>query len=86
MWVRFSGQEDSLEKEMATHSIFLPGQSQGQRSLCRKDCCITEHASTHVLHAACILNIRCLADSFSRNLESKWHLVQAELVSSGENS
>ena len=28
-----SGQEDPLQKEMATHSIFFPGKSHGQRSL-----------------------------------------------------
>ena len=36
MWetqVRSLGQDDPLEKEMATHSIFLPGKSHGQRSL-----------------------------------------------------
>ena len=27
------GQKDPLEKEMATHSIFLPGEFHGQRSL-----------------------------------------------------
>ena len=27
------GQEDPLEKGMATHSVFLPGESHGQRSL-----------------------------------------------------
>ena len=27
------GQEDPLEEGMATHSIFLPGESHGQRSL-----------------------------------------------------
>ena len=27
------GQEDALEKEMATHSSILPGKSHGQRSL-----------------------------------------------------
>ena len=31
--VRSLGQEDPLEKGMATRSIFLPGDSQGQRSL-----------------------------------------------------
>ena len=31
--VRFLGQEDPLEKEMVTHSVFLPGKSHGQRSL-----------------------------------------------------
>ena len=31
--VQFLGQEDPLEEEMATHSIFLPEKSRGQRSL-----------------------------------------------------
>ena len=30
-WV--GGWEDPLEKEMATHSVFLPGEFHGQRSL-----------------------------------------------------
>ena len=32
-WVRYLGQEDPLEKGMATHSRFLAGESHGQRSL-----------------------------------------------------
>ena len=32
-WVRSLGQEDPLEREMATHSRFLPGKSHGQRNL-----------------------------------------------------
>ena len=32
-WVRSLGQEDPLEKEMATTPVFLPGESHGQRSL-----------------------------------------------------
>ena len=28
-----AGDVDPLEEEMATHSVFLPGKSQGQRSL-----------------------------------------------------
>ena len=32
-WVRSLGWEDPLEKEMATTPVFLPGESQGQRSL-----------------------------------------------------
>ena len=32
-WVQFLGREDPLEKEMATHSSFLPGKFHGQRSL-----------------------------------------------------
>ena len=32
-WVRSLGWEDPLEKEVATHSVFLPGESHGRRSL-----------------------------------------------------
>ena len=32
-WVQSLGWEDPLEKEMATHSIVLPGESQGRGSL-----------------------------------------------------
>ena len=32
-WVRSLGQEDPLEKEMATHSSSLPGESHGWKSL-----------------------------------------------------
>ena len=32
-WVHFLGQEDPLEKEMATHSVFLPGESHEKRNL-----------------------------------------------------
>ena len=32
-WVRYLGQEDPLEKEMATHSSILAGKPHGQRSL-----------------------------------------------------
>ena len=31
--VRSLGQEGPLQKEMATHSVFLPGESHGQRSM-----------------------------------------------------
>ena len=50
--VRFQGWKDSLEEEMASHSIFLFGESQGQRSLTgyslwdRKESDTTEHART----------------------------------------
>ena len=33
MWVQPLGQEDALEKEMATHPSILSGKSHGQRSL-----------------------------------------------------
>ena len=32
-WVQFLGQENPLEKEMATTPVFLPGEFHGQRSL-----------------------------------------------------
>ena len=32
-WVQSLGWKDSLDKEMAIHSVFLPGKSHGQRSL-----------------------------------------------------
>ena len=32
-WIQSLGQADPLEEEMATHSVFLPGESQGQRRL-----------------------------------------------------
>ena len=33
MWVQFLGLEDPLEEGMATHSVLLPGESHGLRSL-----------------------------------------------------
>ena len=33
MWVQSLGWEDPLEEGTAAHSVFLPGESQGQRSL-----------------------------------------------------
>ena len=36
MQVQYLGQEDPLEKEIAIHSIFLPGKFYGQRSLAAK--------------------------------------------------
>ena len=32
-WVPSLGQEDPLEEGMATHPVFLPGKSHGERSL-----------------------------------------------------
>ena len=32
-WVRSLGQEDPLEEGRATYSVFLPGESHGQRNL-----------------------------------------------------
>ena len=51
-WVQSLGQEDSLEKGMATHSLFLPGELHGQRSLAgyslwgRKESYMNEQLST----------------------------------------
>ena len=53
-WVRSLGREDSLEKEMATHPVFLPGKSHGQRSLVdcspwgRKESEATDHTCTAI--------------------------------------
>ena len=50
-WVRSLGQEDPLEKEMATIPVFVPGKSHGQRSLVgyspwsHKELDITEQSS-----------------------------------------
>ena len=50
-WVRSLGQEDPLEKEMATTPVFVPGKSHGQRSLVgyslwsHKELDITEQSS-----------------------------------------
>ena len=52
--VRSLGQEDPLEKEMAIHSVFLPGESQGQKSLVgysprgRKESDTTEQLHLHL--------------------------------------
>ena len=32
-WVRSLGREDPLEKGMANNTVYLPGESQGQKSL-----------------------------------------------------
>ena len=53
-WVQSLGWEDPLEKEMATHSIFLPGKSHGQKNLAgyspwvRKESYMTQHEDTHI--------------------------------------
>ena len=52
-WVRSLRQEDPLEKEMATHSSILAGESHGQRSLVgyspwgRKESGMTEQLHFH---------------------------------------
>ena len=52
-WVRSMGWEDSVEKEVATHSSILPGESHGWRSLvgyspqCHKESDTTERLYFH---------------------------------------
>ena len=52
MWVQFLGLEDPLEEGMATHSVLLPGESHGLRSLAGyspwgcKESAMTEQLST----------------------------------------
>ena len=49
MWetgVRSLGWEDPLEEEMATHSVFLPGESHGQRSLVEYGPCGRKESDT----------------------------------------
>ena len=54
-WVRFLGQEDPLEKGMATTPAFLPEKSHGQRSLAgyspcgHKESDTTEQLKIHLL-------------------------------------
>ena len=54
MQFRSLGREDPLEKEMATTSVFFPGESHGQRSpegyrpWGHKDSDMTEHTCTHI--------------------------------------
>jgi len=55
-WVRSLGWEDPLEEGMATHSVFSPGESHGQRSLVgyspqgHKESDMTEQLSTSSLY------------------------------------
>jgi len=53
MWVGSLGQEDPLEKEMATTPVFLPGKSHTQRSLGGYSFCLTNQ-----------LKIKCLKTIF----------------------
>ena len=57
MRVQSLGREGPLEKEMATHSVFLPGKSHGERSLAghslqchqESDTTVRAHTPTNVL-------------------------------------
>ena len=56
-WVWSVGQEDPLEKEVATHPVLLPGKSRGQRILVGyspwgcKESDTTEQLSAHTVYA-----------------------------------
>ena len=58
------GQEDPLEKEMATHSSILAGKFHGQRSLVgyspwgRKESDMTEHSKQTMVLAGCLIYSR----------------------------
>ena len=80
-WVRSLGREDPLEKEMATHFVFLPGESHRQRSLVgyspwgRKDSDTTErlHVISYMyiymilslLLSLAVLGLLCCTRAFS---------------------
>ena len=61
-WIQSLGQEDTLEKEMTTHSSTLPGKFHGQRSLVnysprgRKESGTTEQRHFTSLHGRSIFN------------------------------
>ena len=73
-WVLSLAQEDSLEEEMATHSVFLPGESHGQRSLesyspwGRKESVMTEATEHSIMqHSTCV---------YRHVFKSEFHTVQ----------
>ena len=72
MRVRSLGGEDPLEEGMATHSIFLPGESHGQKSLVdyspwgRKESDMAE-----VTWHACMLSDRICASTLLADGETK---------------
>ena len=47
-WAQSLGREDSLEKEMATHSSIVAGKSHGQRSLAGSSLCGCKELNTHM--------------------------------------
>ena len=64
-WVRSLGQEDPLEKKMATHSSILAGEVSGQRSLAgyspwsRKESDRTERLTPHQQVCCCLSIATC---------------------------
>ena len=78
-WVRALGQEDPLEKEMATHSVFLPGKSHGQRTLagyspwdCKSQ---TQHSNHSLPYSLDLLQSPFLLEALHRDHSSLYHPV-----------
>ena len=67
------GWEDPLEKEMATHSIFLPGEFHEQRSLAdyspwgRKESDMTDWLSYHTIWQQTMVSHCCIFISLIKN-------------------
>ena len=70
-WVWSLGQEDLLEKGMATHSRFLPAESHEQRSLVgyspygHKELDVTEWLRTQHTHFVLLWRISLLQNTFT---------------------
>ena len=68
MWIRSLGQEDPLEEEMTTHSIFLPGKIHGQRNLAgysprgHKESDLTEHKHKQAGFLSMLLDLKVGAE------------------------
>ena len=86
IWVKFLGQEDTLEKEMATHSSILTWRIPWQRSLVgyspwgRKELDMTEQLQIHTyihLERKTMTNLDSILKSRDITLATKVHLVKA---------
>ena len=60
MWVRSLGWEDPLEEGMAPTPVFLPGESQGQRSLADHNPWDPEQSDTAVIQHSIIPHCMCV--------------------------
>ena len=77
-WVQSLCWKDPLEEGMSTHSIFLPGESHGQRSLMGyipwvAESDMTERLSLHTLQASSLLIFR--NEIKTQGMEDKWEEV-----------
>ena len=66
-WVQSLGQEDPLEKEMATYSSILTGESHGAGSLVGYSAWSYKESDTRAVFLFCFLNksLKALSASFS---------------------